>query len=328
MELNNNFWSGRPTFVTGGTGLLGSDLIKKLISSGADVVCLFRDWIPNSELIKSKSANKINIVSGDITDRYILERTISEYEIDTIIHLAAQTIVTTANIDPIPTFETNIKGTWNLLDVCRNNKNVKQIIIASSDKAYGNQNVFPYREDTSLQGRYPYDVSKSCADLISQSYAKTYQTPLAITRCGNFYGGGDLHWNRIVPGTIRSIIKNQNPIIRSDGNYIRDYFYVEDGSLAYMHLAESLAKNRDLIGESFNFSTSQRISVLEMVNLILEKMNSNLTPIIKGEANNEIRVQTLDSNKARNLLGWKPRFTLDESLEKTINWYERYFEEL
>src|SRR6266853_3782412 len=237
----NSFWQDRPTFVTGATGLVGGWLVRRLIDAGADVVCLVRDWVPQSELARTSSIEQVKIVRGDVRDQSTLERALGEYEIDTVIHLAAQTIVTIANRNPMSTFETNIQGTWNLLEACRRSPRVKQIVVASSDKAYGDQEVLPYDEGTPLEGRHPYDVSKSCADLIAQAYAKTYGLPVAVTRCGNFYGGGDLNWNRIVPGTIRSIVHGEPPIIRSDGQFVRDYFYVEDGAAAYMLLAEQLA---------------------------------------------------------------------------------------
>ena len=241
MGMNRTFWLDRPTFVTGGTGLVGNWLIQRLVAAGADVICLVRDWVPQSELVRSGLLDRIKVVRGDVRDREVIERTLGEYEIDTVIHLAAQTIVTIANRNPVSTFETNILGTWNVLEACRRSPQVKQVVMASSDKAYGDQEILPYDEKTPLQGQHPYDVSKSAADLIAKTYAVSYGLPVAITRCGNFFGGGDLNWNRIVPGTIRSILRQQRPIIRSDGNYVRDYFYVEDGAAAYMLLAEKLA---------------------------------------------------------------------------------------
>ena len=237
--MSLNFWLDRPTFVTGATGLVGGWLVKRLLAMGAVVVCLVRDWVPQSELVRSGDLERVKVVRGDLCDQALLERILGEYEITTVIHLAAQTIVTVANRNPVSTFETNIAGTWRLLEACRRSPTVRQIVIASSDKAYGDQAVLPYDETTPLQGRHPYDVSKSCADLIAHAYAVTYGLPVAITRCGNFYGGGDLNWNRIIPGTIRSIIRGQPPVIRSDGQFVRDYFYVEDGAAAYMTLAEA-----------------------------------------------------------------------------------------
>jgi CDP-glucose 4,6-dehydratase len=325
MGLNRAFWLDRPTFVTGGTGLVGNWLIQRLIAAGADIVCLVRDWIPNNELVRTRAIEQIKVVRGDVRDREVLERILGEYEIDTVIHLAAQTIVTIANRNPVSTFETNIAGTWNLLEACRRSPRVKQIVIASSDKAYGDQEVLPYDEKTPLQGQHPYDVSKSAADLIAQTYAVSYHLPVVITRCGNFYGGGDINWNRIVPGTIRSILRNQRPIIRSDGNFVRDYFYVEDGAAAYMLLAEKMAEYPNLQGEAFNFSYGIYNTVLEVTRQILNLMGSSFEPEIRNEADNEIRNQYLNADKARKILKWSPLFTLEQGLNKTIEWYRSFF---
>jgi CDP-glucose 4,6-dehydratase len=327
IEQNTSFWQDRPTLVTGGSGLLGGWLIKYLLDLGADVTCLVRDWVPKSELVRSNLIERVKVVRGDICDQALLERILGEYEIETVLHLAAQTIVGIANRNPISTFNTNIGGTWSLLEACRRSPKVKSVVVASSDKAYGDQEKLPYDEKTPLQGRHPYDVSKSCADLIAQNYAFTYKTPVAITRCGNFYGGGDLNWNRIVPGTIRSILRNQQPVIRSDGQYVRDYFYIEDGAAAYILLAEKLAGNPELRGEGFNFSNETPISVIELVERIIKLMDSGLKPMILNEANNEIKKQYLNSTKARNVLGWKPLVTLDEGLSRAIAWYRGYFAE-
>lgn len=321
----SNFWRDRPVFVTGATGLLGGWLVKRLLEAGADVVCLVRDWVPQSELVQNRLMERVKVVRGDVRDQALLERALGEYEIDTVFHLAAQTIVGVANRNPVATFETNIQGTWSLLEACRRSPQVRQIVAASSDKAYGDQEVLPYTEEAPLQGRHPYDVSKSCADLIAHAYAHTFALPVAITRCGNFYGGGDLNWNRIVPGTIRSILRGERPVIRSDGNYIRDYFYVEDGAAAYMLLAERLAENPALRGEAFNFSNELQITVLELVEKILRRMGASLTPEIRNEAGNEIRHQCLSAEKARRVLGWRPLFTLDEGLDRTIAWYREFF---
>jgi CDP-glucose 4,6-dehydratase len=326
LALNRNFWLDRPTFVTGGTGLLGSWLVQRLMEAGADVVCLVRDWVPQSELVRTGIMEQVKVVRGGIRDRELIERILGEYETDTVFHLAAQTIVTIANRNPISTFETNIAGTWNLLEACRRSPKVRQIVTASSDKAYGDQTDLPYDENTPLQGRHPYDASKSAADLIAHTYANTYDLPVVITRCGNFYGGGDLNWNRIIPGTIRSIIRGQRPVIRSDGNYVRDYFYVEDGAAAYMLLAEKLAEQPELRGEAFNFSNEIQVTVAQIVEKILELMESPLEPEIRNEASNEIRHQYLSAEKARRLLTWTPLFTLDEGLLRTIEWYKHFFD--
>ncbi|HMK33603.1 MAG TPA: GDP-mannose 4,6-dehydratase, partial [Desulfomonilaceae bacterium] len=315
-----------PVFVTGATGLLGSWLVRRLVSLAADVVCLVRDWVPQCELVTSGLIEHVKVVRGDVRDQALLERILGEYEIVSVAHLAAQTTVGVANRNPVSTLDVNIRGTWSLLEACRRSPLVKQIVIASSDKAYGDQKVLPYTEATALQGRHPYDVSKSCADLIAQAYAHTYKLPVCITRCGNFFGGGDLNWNRIVPGTIRSIIRNERPVLRSDGSLVRDYIYVEDGASAYTLLTEQMAEKPVLYGESFNFSNGIRLSVLEMVTKLLELMGSSLQPDIRNEAQNEIQSQYLDTAKAGRMLSWKPSFTLEQGLASTIRWYELYFE--
>jgi CDP-glucose 4,6-dehydratase len=326
-EINKEFWRDRPVLVTGGTGLVGSWLVQRLVMAGADVVCLVRDWVPQSELVRTGTLERVRVVRGSVTDQALLERTLGEHEIVTVIHLAAQTIVGIANRNPISTFESNIQGTWCLLEACRRSPLVKQIVIASSDKAYGDQENLPYDETTPLQGQHPYDVSKSCSDLIAYTYAKSFGSPVSITRCGNFYGGGDLNWNRIVPGTIRSVLRNEKPIIRSDGSYIRDYFYVEDGAAAYMHLAEKLGANPDLAGEAFNFSNEIQITVADLVKRILDSMGSDLEAVVLNEASNEIRHQYLSAAKARKFLNWSPEFSLETGLERTITWYEKFFNE-
>ena len=320
----STFWLDRPTLVTGATGLIGGWLVRHLLEQRADVVCLVRDWVPQSELTRAGLGERVKIVRGSVQDQSLMERTLGEYEVDTVIHLAAQTIVGIANRNPISTFEANIAGTWALLEAARRSPTVKQIVVASSDKAYGDHEKLPYSEDAPLQGRHPYDVSKSCADLIAQTYAATYKLPVAITRCGNFYGGGDLNWNRIVPGTIRSVLRGQRPVIRSDGQFVRDYFYAEDGATANMVLAEALAHNPDLRGEAFNFSNEIQVTVSELVERLLALMNSDLRPDVRNEAVNEIQHQYLSAEKARRMLSWQPLFTLDEGLRRTIDWYKAF----
>jgi len=320
----SSFWRDRSVMVTGGTGLLGSWLVKQLLEGGSNVVCLVRDWVPQSELVRSRRIEQVSTVRGDITDRELLERTLGEYEVEVVFHLAAQTIVGIANRNPVSTFTANIEGTWNLLEACRRSPKVLSIVVASSDKAYGDQEHLPYNETMPLQGRHPYDVSKSCADLIAQTYATSYNLPVAITRCGNFYGGGDLNWNRVVPGTIRSVIRGERPVVRSDGKFVRDYFYIEDGAAAYMLLAERLASYTALRGQAFNFSNESQISVIEIVELILKKMNSSLRPEVLNQASNEIRHQYLSAERARSVLNWKPQFTLDSGLDRTLAWYREF----
>jgi CDP-glucose 4,6-dehydratase len=319
--MRKEFWRDRPTFVTGATGLVGSWLVRRLLDHGAHVVCLVRDWVPESELVTSRLIEKVTVVRGDVCDQALMERALGEHEINTVIHLAAQTIVGIANRNPVSTFEANIMGTVAVLEASRRSPLVKQIVLASSDKAYGDHEVLPYTEDAPLQGRHPYDVSKSCSDLIGQSYAVSYGSNVAITRCGNFYGGGDLNWNRIVPGTIRSILRGERPVIRSDGKYVRDYFYVEDGAAAYMLLAEQLAEKPELRGHAFNFSNESQVTVLELAQMILRLMKSDLTLDVRNEATNEIRHQYLSAAKAKKVLGWSPGFTLEEGLLRTIEWY-------
>jgi CDP-glucose 4,6-dehydratase len=281
--------------------------------------------VPQCELVASRDIERVKVVRGDVRDRDCLERILGEYDIHSVFHLAAQTIVGTANRNPVSTFETNIQGTWNLLEACRRSPGVKSIVVASSDKAYGDQEVLPYREDTALRGLHPYDVSKSCADLLAQTYGVSYQLPVAITRCGNFYGGGDLNWSRIVPGTIRSVVRAERPVIRSDGQHIRDYFYVGDGAAAYMLLSEKLAENPELTGRAFNFSNELQVTVLQLTTQILGSMDSRLSPDIRNEVRNEIRHQCLSAARARALLGWEPLYSLDRGLQLTIAWYREYF---
>jgi len=325
--VSSSFWRDRPVLLTGATGLLGGWLVRRLLEAGADVVCVVRDWIPRSELVTSRLLEKVRVVRGDIRSQRMLERALGEYEIATVFHLAAQTTVGVANRNPVSTLDTNVRGTWALLEACRRSPAVQQIVIASSDKAYGDQEVLPYAETSPLQGRHPYDVSKSCADLIGQMYGYTYRLPVAITRCGNLYGGGDLNWNRIVPGTIRSVLRGERPVIRSDGQYVRDYFYVEDAAAAYMLLAEQLYQMPELRGQAFNFSNERRITVLELANQIIALMGSTLEPDVRNEASHEIRLQYLDASKVRTLFNWSPLFSVESGLEATLRWYRQFFAE-
>lgn len=320
------FWRDRRVFVTGATGLVGGWLIRALLERGADVVALVRDWVPESQLIAGALLDRVTVVRGDVCDQALLERALGEFEIVTVMHLAAQTIVPIANRNPVSTFETNVAGTWRLLEACRRSPAVKQIVLASSDKAYGEARELPYRESTPLEAIHPYDVSKACADLIARSYARTWGLPVAITRCGNFYGGGDLNWNRLVPGTIRSVFRSERPVIRSDGTPVRDYIYVEDAVSAYLVLAEYLAAQPALTGEAFNFSNDTPLAVRQTVDRILALMGCDLTPVVLNEATSEIPRQYLDSAKARRVLGWRPAFDLDEGLKRTIAWYRDHLD--
>ena len=325
-EESRTFWQDRPTLITGCTGILGSWLTSALVDRGADVVGIVRDWIPQSELVRSKTIDQIKVVRGDVTDSAVIHRVFSEYEIDTCFHLAAQTIVGIANRMPIPTFETNIMGTWNILEAGRSWPGTQRIVIASSDKAYGNHETLPYDEAAPLQGRHPYDVSKSCADLIAMSYATTYQLPVAITRCGNLYGGGDLNWNRIVPGTIRAVLRGERPVVRSDGSPRRDYVFVLDIVDAYLTLAEAMVDGA-YTGEAFNFGLDQPMSALEMVLKIISlSPYPTLEPMIRGNASNEIQEQYLNSAKAHQSLGWRAKHSLDEGLRRTMEWYTHHLQ--
>ncbi len=326
MVNGGDVWSDRPVLITGATGLVGGWLTKRLLDAGADVVCLVRDWAPQSKVLRDGLLDRVKIVRGDVGERDIIERALGEYEISAVFHLAAQTIVSIANRSPISTFESNIAGTWNVLEACRRSTLVKAVVLASSDKAYGSQEKLPYTEDAPLAAKHPYDVSKSCADLIAQSYGACYGLPVAITRCGNLFGGGDLNWNRIVPGTIRSVLRGERPVIRSNGRFVRDYFYVEDGAAAYMLLAERiLAGSKTLHGRAYNLSNETAVTVSDLVSLILRKMNSSLEPDIRDEVSNEIEAQSLSAERAKRELGWRPLFTLDEGLTETIRWYRHFF---
>ena len=318
----NNFWRERSVFVTGASGLLGSWLTQELVRRGARVTCLVRDWVPESRLMETSTLASVRTVRGELEDYQLMLRALNEYEIDTVFHLGAQTIVGTASRSALSTFESNIRGTWNLLEACKAcSKIMQRVIVASSDKAYGSHDVLPYTEDAPLQGRFPYDVSKSCTDLISFSYYHTYKTPVAVTRCGNLFGGGDLNFNRLIPGTIRSALLDEQPIIRSDGTFIRDYFYVRDAVDAYLQLAERLP-DEQFVGEAFNFGTETPMSVLELVERILGLMGkSHLEPRILNEASHEIPKQYLDCAKARRMMGWRPSYTMDEGLIEAIEWY-------
>lgn len=298
--------------------------MKELIEQGANVTGLVRDHVPQSNLYQGDHIKKMNIVRGSLEDLAVIERALGEYEIDTVFHLAAQAIVGVANRNPISTFEANILGTWNILEACRKHPLIKRVIVASSDKAYGDQENLPYDENMPLQGKHPYDVSKSCADLISHTYFHTYGLPVCITRCGNLYGGGDLNFNRIIPQTIQLVLNGKAPEIRSDGTFVRDYFYIEDAVQAYLLLAEKMEEN-NLAGEAFNFSNEIQLTVLELVEKILKKMNSNLKPKVLNQGSNEIKHQYLSAEKARKLLNWTPAYTIDEGLEKTIEWYTEFF---
>ncbi len=320
------FWLDRPTLVTGCTGLLGSWLTIALVDVGAQVVGLIRDEVPHSHLRRSGYQDHIAVVRGDVTNYALVERTLNEYEIETVFHLAAQTIVPIANRAPLSTFETNVKGTWAVLEAARRSPKVARVVVASSDKAYGAHEKLPYTENVPLLGCYPYDVSKACADLITHAYAATYDLPVAVTRCANLYGGGDLNWSRIFPGTIRSVIRGECPIVRSDGTLLRDYLYIQDGVNAYLTLAEHLDEP-GVRGEAFNFGMDNPKPVLEIVQTIIAVSDHpELEPVVLANAPGEIQAQYLDSSKARRVLGWTPHYSLEEGLRETIEWYQEFLD--
>lgn len=324
--MKKDSFFNEPVLVTGATGILGSWLAQELVESGAEVVTIMRDDVPTSNLFFSGTDKKIKAVRGSLEDYALVERTLNEYEVGTCFHLAAQTIVPTANRSPISTFESNIKGTWNLLEAARNSRLLKRLVVASSDKAYGEHEKLPYQENFPLNPRHPYDASKACADLLTQSYYHTYGLPVSITRCGNIYGGGDHNYNRIVPGTIRAIYLNENPVIRSDGTLMRDYLFVKDVVRAYFLLAKNMGKG--VTGEVFNFGTEKPLTVLQLVNKIMELSKAtHLKPVIlgKGKTPGEIEKQYLSSEKAKKILGWMPEYTMEKGLSETISWYHNYF---
>jgi CDP-glucose 4,6-dehydratase len=318
------FWPGRHVFVTGASGLLGSWTVQELRRRGAFVVALVRDVPREATLLGDSLSRPDYIVRGALEDFDTLLRAINEYEIETVLHLAAQPIVGTALRDPRGTLETNIRGSWNVLEACRQVATVKRIVVASSDKAYGIAERLPYDETMPLLGRHPYDVSKACADMIAQGYHATYGLPVAITRCANFYGGGDLNFNRIVPGTIRSVLRGERPVLRSDGTLIRDYIYIRDVVGGYLRLAEAMERP-DLWGRAYNLSIEQPQSVLQLTQTILRVMGrEDLHPVILNQARSEIPAQHLSAERARRELDWTAQYSLEDGLAETVAWYRSY----
>lgn len=317
---NAAVWTGRPVLVTGGTGFLGSHLTELLVAAGAEVTVLRRDRVPPSS-IEQAWAPEVAWVDGAVEDQALIERVLGEHRIQTVFHLAAQTQVGVANANPVSTFEANIQGTWAVLEAVRRSPRVEHMVVASSDKAYGAQLELPYTERMPLSAVHPYDVSKACADMLTVSYHATWGVPAAITRCGNFFGPGDKNWDRLVPGTIRSLLRGERPLIRSDGTLVRDYLYVVDGALAYLRLAEEMLVDDGLAGTAFNFSTETPLNVLELVARIQQAVGTNLELDIRGEASHEIPAQHLSAERARSVLGWKPSCTIDEALAETAAWY-------
>lgn len=322
--LESSFWRGRPVLVTGATGLLGGWLVKELSELGAEIVALVRDGSPKSMFVSEGWTQRVNTVHGSLDDISLMRRAIVDYECRTVFHLAAQTLVGVGKKDPVGTLEANVRGTWNLLEACRQ-AGVEQIVVASSDKAYGSSDHLPYLETHPLQGQYPYDVSKSCADLIAHMYAVTYGVPVCVTRCGNLFGGGDLNFSRTIPGLILATLRNERFLIRSDGKFVRDFLYVKDAVHAYMLLAQKMAEDKSLHGEAFNFSLEVKLTVLDIVEKVLAMMGrADLEPVIQNIASSEIREQYMLAEAARKRLGWAPRFGLDKGLQETIAWYTEF----
>ena len=320
-----DFWKGRRVLVTGATGVVGAWLVKDLLARGAHVVALVLDADPQSELHRSGDVDRVSVVNGALEDFATLERAVNAHEVDSVFHLGAQAIVGVAHRAPLPTLETNVRGTWNVLEACRLHDDlVERVVIASSDKAYGTQKRLPYTEDMTLAGRHPYEVSKSAADLIAQTYYHTYGLPVGIARCGNVFGGGDLNWSRIVPHAIRAFLRGERPMVRSDGSYVRDYFYVKDCARAYLRLGERL-EDPTVRGEAFNFSNESPLTVLELVGIIQKLMDAgHLEPDVRDVAEGEIHSQYLSAVKAREQLGWTPEFDLESGLRETIAWYRTF----
>ncbi|MFC4765803.1 GDP-mannose 4,6-dehydratase [Effusibacillus consociatus] len=310
--------------ITGCTGFLGSWLSNSLVKAEAIVIGLVRGGnLVNSHLFRLGCQKQMNLVYGRVEDFKTLLRVMSEHEVDTVFHLAAQAIVGKASQDSLATFETNIKGTWNVLEAARRTPSVKRVLVASSDKVYGTCDVLPCVETTPLQAIYPYDVSKSCVEHLCACYVHSFNLPVSITRCGNVFGGGDLNYNRLIPGTIYSLFKGNSPVIRSEGSSIRDYLYVEDGVEAYLCLAEKMEELK-LSGEAFNFSLGSPVSAKQLVQQIIELMDSQLKPVILSETSKEIQNMFLSSQKAKKILGWQPKHSLDQGLRKTIQWYREF----
>jgi CDP-glucose 4,6-dehydratase len=321
VAVADGFWAGRTVLVTGAAGLLGGWLSRRLLDEGSRVIGLDLDWPGGAVLAAGEPVVRVD---GDVRDARSVEETIAGHRPEAVVHLAAQTQVGVANDDPVDTFEHNILGTWTVLEACRRAGSVASVVVASSDKAYGDREGAAYVETDPLAALHPYAASKTCADVLAQTYAESYGLPVAVTRCGNMYGGGDLEWERIVPGTIRSLLRSERPIVRSDGRFVRDYLYVEDAAEGVAVLAEALAERPELGGAAFNLAAGERLSVLELVDRIRALMGAALEPKILDVAVNEIREQRVDATKARTELGWKPRHDLDEGLRKSIDWYRQY----
>ncbi|MEK6809720.1 MAG: SDR family NAD(P)-dependent oxidoreductase [Nanoarchaeota archaeon] len=319
-------WRDQKVLVTGAAGFVGGWLAKTLADKGAQVVVLVRDEKKYSALDLHDLREKVITIKGDVADYHLIKRILNEHSISFCFHLAAQAIVGIANRSPLSTFETNIKGTWTLLEAIRevNNPHFQGIIVASTDKAYGVHEQLPYTEESELKGLYPYDASKVCADVLARCYAVAYNMPVAVTRKANVYGGGDLNLSRIVPDAIRCLVQGQELLIRSDGTPERDYLYIKDAVAGYIILAENMNKP-EVRGQAFNFSSGKPVSVLQLVNVIAKTYGVDIQPKILGQAKNEIDRQFLANGKAKAVLGWAPQYSLDDGMKETVEWYKEHF---
>jgi len=327
--MTSAFWSGRATFVTGATGFVGANLVRHLVEQGAQVVCLQRDALPVEPLDLFDLRHRVTLVRGCVEDLAAIERILNQYEIESVFHLAAQALVSVANRSPFATFETNLRGTYAVLEACRRTPRVRRVVVASSDKAYGTQSTLPYREDHALQGLFPYDASKACTDILARSFAHTFQMPIAVTRFANIYGPGDLNLSRIVPGTIVSVLRHEPPIIRSDGTPVREFVYADDVARGYLLLAERIEEVR---GEAFNFGAGEPLAILQLVQLIirLAGKEGQLEPriLLQRKIEGEIDAQYMSSEKAAARLGWRAEVGLEDGLRRTIQWYRQHLARL
>lgn len=325
--MDRAFWKNKRVFVTGGTGFVGANLVKALVESGCEVICLRRDHMSPTSLDALGVADEVSFVNGGVEDHDLIERVLNENDIDTVFHLAAQAIVGSANRSPLSTFETNIRGTYMLLEACRRSPLVERIVVASSDKAYGEQAVLPYTEDASLNAVFPYDVSKACTDMISASFAKTYNLPVAVSRSANIYGPGDMNLSRIIPGTIISVLKGEDPIVRSDGTPVREFIYVDDVVNGYLALAENIDETK---GSAYNFGTNAPVTIIDLVSEVISACGATdvVKPniLLKDKIANEIDAQYLSGAKMKAATGWIANVSLPEGLQKTVKWYKERFD--
>ncbi len=322
LGIMSNFWKNRNAFVTGATGFVGSHVARLLVEQGANVVCLQRDAVRNNSLDIMSLRDKVSVIDGTLEDFALMERIVNEYEIDAVFHLAAQALVGVANRSPISTFEANIRGTYSLLEACRKSETVKRVVVASSDKAYGSHDKLPYAEDYPLLGLFPYDASKACTDIIARSFAHSYKTPVVVSRFANIYGPGDMNMSRIIPGAIVSVLRDEAPIIRSDGTPIREFIYVDDVARGYLLLAERID---EVIGEAFNFGAGDTVQMLDLVNRIISLSGRDLKPhvMLQKKIEREIDAQYLSAEKVERRLGWRAEVSLDEGLKRSMEWYQK-----